>query len=166
MVRFFKKKAEQAQLTRSEVDELVKSAYKLGFEVGYHKHSELGWVSEQYSMLEDLARESGLGKLVMQNYRDGKEYGTRARERDLKVDMSKRSLEKQTERASLFSDPVELSVKHTIEAGYKSQRKTDDNTAGLIQQPAITDLPTSTSRTTVIDRPSQLKGFKALIPKE
>jgi hypothetical protein len=165
MVRFFKKKEEQAQLTRSEIDELVKSSYKLGFEVGYHKHSELGWVSEQYSMLEDLARESGLGKLVMQNYRDGKEYGFKARERDLKIDNSKRSSEKRSERMNLLSDPAEYNLKHSIEAGYKSQRTADENTAGLIQQPSITDLPGSTSRTAAIDRPSQIKGFKALTPK-
>jgi hypothetical protein len=165
MVRFFKKKEEQTQLTRSEIDELVKSAYKLGFEVGYHKHSELGWVSEQYSMLEDLARESGLGKLVMQNYRDGKEYGTRAKERDLKSDMSKRNSEKQSERTNIFPELPEVIVKQTIEAGYKSQRTADANTAGLIQQPAMTDLPSSTSRTSAIDRPSQIKGFKTLTPK-
>ena len=56
MVRFFSKKEEKTQLTDAEVAELTKNAYELGFGVGYHKHSELGWVSERYSMLEDLAK--------------------------------------------------------------------------------------------------------------
>lgn len=166
MVRFFKKKEEQAQLTRSEVDELVKGAYNLGFEVGYHKHSEIGWVSEQYSMLEDLARESGLGKLVMQNYRDGKDYGARMREKDLNTSLSKKTSEKQNERAAGFADLPEMITRTNIGSGYKGQRIKDDKTAGLIQQPAMTDLPSSTSRTKVIDRPTQIKGFKTLTPKE
>jgi hypothetical protein len=116
-------------------------------------------------MLEDLARESGLGKLVMQNYRDGKEYGFKARERDLKIDMSKKSSDKRSQRVDLLYESAEVNVKHSIEAGYKSQRTADDNMAGLIQQPSVTDLPSSTSKTTTIDRPSQIKGFKALIPK-
>lgn len=166
MVRFFKKKEEQTQLTQTEVDELVKNAYNLGFEVGYHKHSELGWVSEQYSMLEDLAKESGLGKLVSENYRKGKDEGIKAKERDLNAGLSKKDAQKQKNRADTPHDHApEGNIRQKIEAGYQSWRVIDDNTIAAIQQPGMTNLPSSTSRTKAIDRPSQIRGFKQLIPK-
>ncbi|KXS40750.1 hypothetical protein HWN40_05895 [Methanolobus zinderi] len=166
MVRFFKKKEEQTQLTKSEIDELVKNAYSLGFEVGYHKHSELGWVSEQYSMLEDLAKESGLGKLVSENYGKGKEEGIKTKERDVNAGLSRKDAEKQKSRSDSSHEQIGEQIKNPkIEAGYQSQREIDDNTIVAIQQPGVTDLPSSTSRPKAIDRPSQIKGFKQLIPK-
>ncbi|WP_135389672.1 hypothetical protein [Methanolobus halotolerans] len=166
MVRFFKKKEEQTQLTGSEIDELIKSSCNLGFEVGYHKHSELGWVSEQYSMLEELAKESGLGKLVSENYKKGKEDGAKAKERDVNASLSRKDAQKQKNRSDATHDnTIEEDIGRSIEAGYQSQRSIDDNTIVAIQQPAMTDLPGSTSRTKAIDRPSQIKGFKQLIPK-
>lgn len=166
MVRFFKKKEEQTQLTTSEIDELVKSAYKLGFEVGYHKHSELGWVSEQYSMLEDLAKESGLGKLVNENYKKGKDDGIKAKERDVNAGLSRKDAEKQKNRSDTSHDLLaEKDIRQKTDVGYRSQRVIDDNTIVAIQQPGMTDLPSSTSRIKAIDRPSQIQGFKQLIPK-
>ncbi|MBN2111330.1 MAG: hypothetical protein JW705_09660 [Methanosarcinaceae archaeon] len=166
MVRFFKKKKEQAQLTRSEEEELARSAYNLGFEVGYHKHSELGWVSEQYSMLEDLAKESGLDELVSENYRKGKEDGIKAKERDINAGLSKKDAEKQRSRSDTsYERTMEGDIGQKIEAGYQSHRVIDDNTIVSIQQPGMTDLPSSTSRPKAIDRPSQIRGFKQLIPK-
>ena len=166
MVRFFKKKEEQAQLTKSEIDELAKSAYNLGFEVGYHKHSELGWVSEQYSMLEDLAKESGLGELVSENYKNGKEAGIKAKERDVNAGLSRKDAEKLRNRSDTSHEhAMEEDIGQKIEAGYQSQRIIDDNTMVAIQQPTVTNLPSSTSRVKAIDRPSQIQGFKQLIPK-
>ena len=166
MVRFFKKKEEQAQLTKSEVDELARNAFNLGFEVGYHKHSELGWVSEQYSMLEDLAKESGLGKLVNENYSKGKEDGVKAKERDVNAGLSKKDAGKQRNRSdTTYEHAIEENLNQDIEAGYQSWRVVDDNTISAIQHPGMTDLPSSTSRTKAINRPSQIQGFKQLIPK-
>ncbi|WP_406657535.1 hypothetical protein V7O62_02985 [Methanolobus sp. ZRKC2] len=166
MVRFFKKKEEQAQLTKSEIDELSKSAYNLGFEVGYHKHSELGWVSEQYSMLEDLSKESGLGSLVNENYKKGKDDGVKAKERDVNASLSRKDAEKLRNRSdNPHENAAAEDILKTIEAGYQSQRMINDNTIVAIQQPGMTDLPSSTSRVKSIDRPSQIEGFKQLIPK-
>jgi len=167
MVRFFTKKEEKAQLTDAEVAELSKSAYDLGFEVGYHKHSELGWVSERYSMLEDLSKEAGFDKLVKEKYTKGKEDGIKAKARDMHAGLSKKEAEKQRkESKGDYSSLILPGVsRKQIESGYGSSMLRDDSIAGMILQPSFMNLPESTSRTKVIDRPSQLKGFKPLYPK-
>ncbi|MDG6244254.1 MAG: hypothetical protein QCH31_07680 [Methanolobus sp.] len=168
MVRFFTKKEKKAQLTDAEVAELSKKAYDLGFEVGYHKHSELGWVSEHYSLLEDLAKEAGFDKLVKEKYTKGKLDGVKAKERDMHAGLSKKEAEKQ--RKDSKGDYGALILpgmsQKPIESGYGSSLVSDDSIAGMILQPSFMNLPESTSRTKVIDRPSQLKGFKPLSPKK
>jgi hypothetical protein len=52
-----------------------------------------------------------------------------------------------------------------IESGYGSSLVRDKSIAGMILQPSLMNIPESTSRTKVIDRPSQLRGFKPLYPK-
>lgn len=159
MVRFFQKKEESTQLTHSEIEEIRKSAHDLGFEVGYHKHSEIGWVSEQYSMLEDLARESGLGPLVVDNYKKGKEEGTRAKERDVKSGFSKKESDMQHDRANLSEiSPPDKSVNVQMDSGYGSQIFAYENRVGPIQKPSMTSLPKSTSRIKSIDRPTHTRG--------
>ncbi|WP_319507901.1 hypothetical protein [uncultured Methanolobus sp.] len=166
MVRFFVKKEEKTQLTDSEIAEISKNAYDLGFEVGYHKHSELGWVSERYSMLEDLAKEAGLDKLVKEQYAKGKEGGVKAKERDMLAGLSKRESEKQ--RAESKAAYNAFSIHHQerlIESGYGSSLVDRDHIFSMIQGPSMMNLPGSTSRTKALDRPSQLRGFKPLYPK-
>ncbi|WP_094228509.1 hypothetical protein [Methanolobus psychrotolerans] len=166
MVRFFTKKEEKTQLTDSEVTELSKNAYDLGFEVGYHKHSELGWVSERYSMLEDLAKEAGFDKLVKEKYTKGKEEGIKSKERDMHAGLSKKESEKQRNDSKVAYDPfLFVQEERLIESGYRSSIMMDDRTVGMIQQPSLMNLPESTSRTKVIDRPSQIQGFKSLYPR-
>lgn len=165
MVRFFAKKEEKTQLTDAEITELSNNAYELGFEVGYHKHSELGWVSERYSMLEDLAKEAGFGELVKERYIQGKEDGLKSKERDMNAGLSRKNTSKQRDKskgeygAFTSKGPGKL-----LESGYGFTHN-GDNFAGMIMRPSLMNLPGSTSRTKAIDRPSQLKGFKPLYPK-
>ncbi|WMW24868.1 hypothetical protein RE474_12405 [Methanolobus sediminis] len=166
MVRFFSKKEEKTQLTDAEVAELIKSAYDLGFEVGYHKHSELGWVSERYSMLEDLAKTAGFDTLVKERYTKGKIEGLKAKERDMHVGLSKKEAEKERQESKVVHDTSVLySANGCMDSGYGSSLVTDKSIAGMILQPSLMNMPESTSRTKVIDRPTQLRGFKPLYPK-
>ncbi|SFM24592.1 hypothetical protein [Methanolobus profundi] len=166
MVRFFTKKEEKTQLTDAEVAELTKNAYDLGFEVGYHKHSELGWVSERYSMLEDLAKEAGFGTLVKEKYTKGKEEGLKAKERDMHAGLSKKEAEKERNQAKGEYGALALSgdKERLIESGY-GNFLSNEHSAGMIQRPSLMNLPDATSRIKAIDRPSQLQGFKPLFPK-
>ncbi|WP_342305308.1 hypothetical protein [Methanolobus sp. ZRKC5] len=166
MVRFFAKKEEKTQLTDSEVAELSKNAYDLGFEVGYHKHSELGWVSERYSMLEDLAKEAGLDNLVKEQYTKGKEGGIKAKERDMNAGLSKKEAEKKRNESKVDYNAFNQDhQERLIESGFRSSLVTVDHAFGMISQPSFMNLPESTSRTRALDRPSQLQGFKSLSPK-
>ncbi|MBP1909103.1 hypothetical protein [Methanolobus bombayensis] len=166
MVRFFSKKEEKTQLTDAEVNELSKNAYDLGFEVGYHKHSELGWVSERYSMLEDLARAAGFPTLVKEKYTLGKDEGHKAKERDMHAGLSKKESEKDRQESKVAYDTNVLHPNNGhIDSGYGSSLVKDKSIAGMILQPSLMNMPESTSRTKVIDRPSQLRGFKPLYPK-
>jgi hypothetical protein len=165
MVRFFQKKEEINQLTHAEIEEVRKSAYNLGFEVGYNKHSEIGWVSEQYSMLENLAKESGLGTLVVDTYKKGKEEGGRSKERDVKSGLSKKEAQVQQDRANI-SDISSLNenAANKDDSGYGGQIFAYNNMVGPIQKPSMINLPNSTSRPKAIDRPAQIRGFKPLTP--
>lgn len=166
MVRFFSKKEEKTQLTDAEVAELSKNSYDLGFEVGYHKHSELGWVSERYSMLEDLAKAAGFPTLVKEQYTQGKEEGLKAKERDMHAGLSKKEAEKErNESKALYDTNVSSSTKDNLSSGYGSSLVTDKHIAGMILQPSFMNIPESTSRAKALDRPSQLRGFKPLYPK-
>ncbi|WP_406661913.1 hypothetical protein V7O66_05230 [Methanolobus sp. ZRKC3] len=166
MVRFFQKKEESTQLTDFEIEEIRKSAYNLGFEVGYHKHSEIGWVSEHYSMLEDLARESGLGALVSETYKKGKGEGSRAKERDLKSGLSKKEIEKHRDRANISNITFhDENTGSKDDSGYGGQIFAYGDKVGPIQKPSMTDMPKSTSRIKAIDRPTQIQGFKLLTPQ-
>ena len=166
MVRFFSKKEEKTQLTDAEVVELTKSAYDLGYEVGYHKHSELGWVSERYSMLEDLAKTAGFATLVKERYTTGKSEGIKAKERDMHAGLSKKEAEKERQDSKVVYDiSISSNTNGRIDSGYGSSVVTDKSIAGMILRPSLMNMPESTSRTKVIDRPSQLRGFKPLYPK-
>ncbi|WP_292470935.1 hypothetical protein [Methanolobus sp.] len=165
MVRFFSKKEEKTQLTDAEITELSQNAYDLGFEVGYHKHSELGWVSERYSMLESLAKEAGFSTLVKEKYTKGKEEGLKAKERDMHAGLSKKETDKQRKQSKVEYGPsLSEYQEKLIESGFGSSLN-DDHFGGMISRPSMMNLPESTSRIKAIDRPSQLQGFKPLYPK-
>lgn len=165
MVRFFAKKEEKTQLTDAEIRELSKNAYDLGFEVGYHKHSELGWVSERYSMLEDLAKDAGFATMIKDQYTKGKEEGLKSKERDMSAGLSKKEAEKQRNQPKTeYSAFTSKGTEKLIESGFGNNGH-KDNLAGMIQRPSLMNLPESTSRTKAIDRPSQLQGFKMMNPK-
>lgn len=164
MVRFFSKKEEKTQLTDAEITELSRNAYDLGYEVGYHKHSELGWVSERYSMLEDLAKEAGFLNLVKEKYTKGKEDGIKAKERDMSAGLSKKgAVQDRKESAAEYSLTVSIGS-DKMESGFHSSVQ-DEHFASMILRPSLMNLPDSTSRTKAINQPSQLRGFKPLYPR-
>ena len=55
--------------TNERVRELIKRIYALGYDVGYHHHSEIGWVSDTYNALAGQTDDAELKNLLRQYYR-------------------------------------------------------------------------------------------------
>ncbi len=67
-----------------EKKELLKEAYKLGFEVGYYRHYEsVGWVRRKREEIESIAVQEGILDKVREAYDRGKVDGERKKSVDL-----------------------------------------------------------------------------------
>lgn len=167
MVKIFKKNESNRELTDTQKQKLIKSSYELGFEVGYHKHSEIGWVKERFNSLYEFASQDGLGNSVREKYGVGKSEGARNRERDMKAGLSKRGVDKDKPLPS--SSSVLLPQSHNSSGIDNSFKKRDLFQAGSpapLERPQLTDLPENTSLTKAVERLSMLDGFKTLSPKK
>jgi hypothetical protein len=129
-----------------ENGKVAKEAYKLGFEVGYHKHSEIGWVTERFSHLDKFASERGLEEFVKAYYSRGRDDGVRSKERDIHSGLSKKGIGKKVGQEEL------------------SKERTDNHSP--TQQPTMIDMPEVTSVTKSIKRPTLVDGFKSLKPRQ
>lgn len=156
-----KDKPTLAELKRAEVE---KKAFDLGFEVGYHKHSEIGWVKENIVKLESQARSLGLGDIVSGKYLQGKEEGILAREKGLKIDSGVSSLKKDEE-VDLSEEPLFRKPEKERSVGY-TQYAGNDNVFAPVDRPELLENPSCTSLTRAVERPTNLDGFRPLIPKK
>ena len=165
MAGLFKKKGEKKTLGESERLELSRKAYELGFEVGYHKHSELGWVVDSYSKMETFARKYDLLNLVNGYYAKGKEDGLQSKKRDMNVALSKRDIENEKEESvSAFQLP-RAEIKVDFESGFSSSHGASGRTYAPIEEPTMIVPPKMTSMIGSIKIPEQIKGFEPLVPK-
>jgi len=174
MVKLFKKgeTKKKRAITDSEKSELIKRTYELGFEVGYHKHSELGRVTERYSIFNAFAREYGLEDVVRSNYLKGKEEGARSKERDIHGGLGKKQAKKEMDKPKVslhLSIPVSKKTDDKTEDktknSFRNHQTKDERNYSPTKQPTMIDLPQVTSLVTSIERPSQIEGFKPLYPK-
>ncbi len=160
MVRIFRKRDEKKSISDDEKDRLIKKAYELGFEVGYHRHSEIGWVNQSLVTLYNFSREYGLEEIVRDSYHGGKKKGSAIRERDLKKDLSPtRVSQYENIHVSGIINPSGIS------SGYSKQHKTI-HSKSPVNRPTMMNLPENTSIVGMIQRPSQIKGFFPLIHEE
>ncbi len=166
-MRFFKKAETKRNLSDSEKAELEKRAYDLGLEVGYHKHSELGWVSERYTALESVAKEADLMELVSENYKKGKETGAKRRERDMKLGLSKKEKNKGKHASEALYDcySQERDRIH-LRSGFTSFQDSNVHPYSMLQHAGITEMPSVTEIPRAVERPQMINGFKQLVPKE
>lgn len=166
-MRLFKKAEAKRKLSDSEKAELEKRACDLGFEVGYHKHSELGWVSERYAALESVAKEAGLLELVSDNYKKGKEIGIKNRERDMKLGLSKKAKERERHVSEDLSGiSVEEKERIHLRPGFSSFQDNNEHLHNMFQYPIVTELPTLIEMSKAVERPQIINGFRLLVPKE
>lgn len=170
MVALFKKEKESKVISETDKAHLAEVSHKLGFEVGYHRHSEIGWVQEQLSKLYGFADEYDLRDFARENYLRGKEEGAKAKERDTKSGLRGSGADSKDER------PLNLSAERPAattpasfsrsESGYKVQRPTIEASSAAIQQPTLVDLPESVQLTKAVEMPPILEGSKHLLPKK
>lgn len=165
MVKIFKKKESKRELTETQKQSLIKSSYELGFEVGYHKHSEIGWVKERFNSLYEFASKGYLGTSVKENYEVGKSEGARTRERDMKAGLSKRGADKENLSLSSVSPP-QSHGSSGISNSFRTRDIFQVGSSAPLERPQLTDLPEHTSLTKAVERPSMLDGFKNLLPKK
>lgn len=168
MVSLFKRedKGKKKTISESERSEVAKEAYKLGFEVGYHKHSKIGWVSERFSHLDTFASERGLEEFVQAYYSRGRDDGVKSKERDIHSGLSKNGIGKEEKRVESSQERVvQEKSEIAFEPGFKPTRKIDDQNYSPTQQPTMMDMPQITSVTKSISRPTLVDGFKPLKPR-
>lgn len=170
MLHLFKKEGKSKKNIISELEwsRVANEAYKLGFEVGYHKHSEIGWVTEKFSHLDKFASEYGRKDFVKANYNRGREDGVKSKERDIHSGLSKKRIEKQEDQPVISHERVhsQIELEQVFESGFKTHHTTDEHNYSPTQQPTMTDMPEASSVTKAIKRPALVNGFKPLKPRQ
>ncbi|WP_342303705.1 hypothetical protein [Methanolobus sp. ZRKC5] len=168
MVKIFKKKEEKKILPEEGKVQLADASRRLGFEVGYHRHSEIGWVQEKLSQIYKFAEEYELRDFVKEQYNGGKEEGSKVKERDTKSGLSQKSSSNEVEQPSAISIDRTKKDRTTsnIGSGYKSSNVVFSGSSDMIRQPGLVDLPENVERPKSIDRPSFLDGARHLTPKK
>lgn len=168
MVKIFKKSGEKKILPEEGRVQLADASRRLGFEVGYHRHSEIGWVQEKLSQIYRFAEEYNLKDFVKENYNYGKEEGSKLKDRDTKSGLSRGTTLAEPERYSNISiekTKNDSTVSNTG-SGYKNHNIIFSGSSDMIRQPGLVDLPDNIERTKAIERPSFLDGARHLTPKK
>ncbi|QLC48994.1 hypothetical protein HWN40_01245 [Methanolobus zinderi] len=170
MVGLFKRDKESKKISEEDKDHLAEVSYKLGYEVGYHRHSEIGWVQEQLNKLYGFAEEYDLRDFARENYIHGKDEGAKAKERDTKSGLFRGAGKESTaepDKASGFTPESTAKASFTkSDSGFTVERTSIESSSTAIQQPTLTDLPENVQLTKAVERPSILEGSKHLLPKK
>ncbi len=125
--------------------ELIEEMYKLGFEVGYHHHSEIGWVVEAYNKPITRAAGYGIEDLLKESYLNGKADGAEHKKHE--------SIAPTTTTVTV-AEPAPLPKVERLPPAYR-----------MVTLPAATDAPKSIERPQMVDRPKALNGFAPVRPK-
>ena len=153
--------------TNERVRELIKRVYALGYDVGYHHHSEIGWVSDTYNALAGQTDDAELKNLLRQYYRKGIEEGEKHRKRDIHGRTTNKVGKNATEQNNAVIRTNERPAKK-VETDETSELP-DCETAPqvsvadiLLQQPHVLSMPSNIMRTVLINQPVNLVGFLAI----
>jgi len=150
-----KDKLTLAELKKAELED---KSYNLGLEVGYNKHSEIGWVKENLVKLETLSKSLGLGDVISAQYLYGKQQGALAREKGLKIDAFQKAAHNEGTSATI--DLIAAPEKE-VDTGFRDHSSNDELFAS-VDRPKFLSTPECTSLIKAIDRPTIMDGFKPL----
>ncbi|SFM72908.1 hypothetical protein [Methanolobus profundi] len=167
MVKIFKRSEDKKILPEDGKVQLADASRRLGFEVGYHRHSEIGWVQEKLTQIYKFADEYDLRDFVKDHYSLGKEEGSKAKDRDTKTGISKVTGKEKPEKPSTITvERLKQDAPVYNGSGYKKLDTTYSGSSDMTRQPTLVDLPNNVERAKVIERPSFLEGAKHLTPKK
>ncbi|MDY6966295.1 MAG: hypothetical protein SVM80_10075 [Halobacteriota archaeon] len=166
------------EMSAAQKKELIKKAYNLGKEVGYHKHFEMGWVLDKYNEMNDIAVEYGFEEQIKRYYEKGKEDGSLRRRVDVGVGMSKKiepPPKIKEEEKKIATEPKEEEKRREPYASVKVNKEEivkpiDKRGRVKYVEPAYTQTkkpdmissPKFVERTESIDLPTFLEAFKLL----
>ncbi|HIE30808.1 MAG TPA: hypothetical protein EYP67_00280 [Methanosarcinales archaeon] len=139
----FKKKRGLKPISESLRKKLLDEMYKLGYDVGYHHHSEIGWVVEAYNKPIASAAEYGIEDLLKEQYLKGKADGTE-RKRHESLAPTKVTV----------TEPSPLPKVERLPPAYR-----------MVAKPAATEAPRSIEQPQMVDRPKALDGFAPVRPE-
>jgi len=72
-------------------DEILDNIHKLGFEVGYFHHSQVGWVGRKYKEIDNLAKANAENIDFEGYYEAAKKEGREKRQQDIAKGLSQKS---------------------------------------------------------------------------
>ncbi len=139
----FKRTKGPKPISDSLMSELVGKIHKLGHEVGYHRHTEVGWVSVEYGKLIETASIYGVDETLRRYYAQGKKEGTERRKRE---HLTQGGL---TQGGTVAVE--EQAPPPTVARSSPAHR--------MIARPEATSAPQNIDRPKMVDRPKALDGF-------
>jgi hypothetical protein len=167
MVALFRKEKEIKFISAEDKDKLAEAAKNLGYDVGYHHHSEIGWVQENLSRLDEFAAQYDLKDFAREQYSLGKEEGSRSKNRDTTSALSGGLREEDEKRVLISTARVEAhNLASKVKSGYRDVSYEFSNSSAPIQQPGLISIPESVEFPTAVKRPSILEGSKHLLPRK
>jgi len=123
--------------------EILDAMYKLGSEVGYYHHSEIGWVAEAYNKQIARVAGSGIEDLLKQRYLKGKADGA-----------NRKKHESDTSTKAEVPEPAPVSKVERLPPAYR-----------MVALPEATSAPKSIERPKMVDMPKALDGFAPASPR-
>ena len=135
-------------------EELIEATYKLGFEVGYFKHNEDGWVGRKYTEICDLSNKIGLDIDIEDYYQAAKNEGIDKRRYDVVKGLSGKS-ESTEEKEKIKIGSSQSEIKPDIKSvSGKKPKCTEFNSP--VKKPEYNSKPGVLKRVKVMDLPELL----------
>ncbi len=135
-------------------EELIEAIYELGFEVGYFKHNEDGWVGRKYTEICDLSNKIGLDIDIEDYYQAAKNEGIKKRRYDVVKGLSGKSEPTdEKEKIKIGLSQSEIKSDKKLVSG-KKPKCTEFNSP--VKKPEYNSKPGVLKRVKVMDLPELL----------
>lgn len=144
------------KIGRYNREELIEAIYELGFEVGYFKHNEDGWVGRKYTEICDLTNKIGLDiDIDIEGYyQAAKNEGIKKRRYDVVKGLSGKSEPtKEKEKIKIGSSRSEIKPDKKL-VSRKKPKCTEFNSP--VKKPEYNSKPGVLKRVKVVDLPELL----------
>lgn len=134
---------------------IIEQIHELGFEVGYHHHSEMGWIKESYNKLLGSTTDDSFKDLLENYYAKGKTDGLEKKKLDLRTHST---VTKKTEDKSIPHVESTPFIENSRSLNKATQQYAPTAHASMTSE------PTAVNRPIVVNLPASLNGFRPLKP--